>query len=622
MTLEQDPSFEEELLRKYGCFISTSTAAASDKTDTTNSEGRPSTETKTKQNIANNNTQQASPSSTGYCIDNSVPLLTHDNNSRMNSINSGIGSNNNYEGMDSFSGSDTQSPYSRKNKNENPLSRKNKRHKRQQQAREQTIEQNKLVKHINGQSQTSHDGVPSQNSQTSHDGFPSQNFQTSHGDLSQNSQTSHVPSQNFQVSHNDALSQDSQTSHGDLTQNSQNELTQNSQASHDVLSRSSIASHAKLADPWFSKETFHSVALFIYFNVDHTDILPFREEFAAGCGFTCITKIFEYTDFLKEFSKYGFNRITEAFGYKTRYQITDAMNAAKEFTLECAINCWRNNKNLTLFCAACSKDNINIVSEFVKSIRKVCDNETLDVIVIRTDLAIDNHRSYVYETHRAGATCVVYCKSEYVASEIMDVFKTIKEKRARGRDKVDFYNKGEPYYEFTNFYRAKVTIDSYIWPTTEHYFQAQKFESKYTQSKIRHAYTAREAFMIARAKNDEKRRNWESSDIPGDIVFKEKVMEHAQMQKYTQNPPLRYKLLSTGTAALYEHTSNDSYWGDGGNDRKGLNRLGKILEKVRSQLMNEEINMLAKKYRCSAQLLWLVPQLRDKLEKSIPFTSN
>ena len=39
---------------------------------------------------------------------------------------------------------------------------------------------------------------------------------------------------------------------------------------------------------------------------------------------------------------------------------------------------------------------------------------------------------------------------------------------------------------------------------------------------------------------------------------------------------LRAILLGTGDALLVEHTSNDSYWGDGG-DGSGQNRLGRLL---------------------------------------------
>ena len=38
-----------------------------------------------------------------------------------------------------------------------------------------------------------------------------------------------------------------------------------------------------------------------------------------------------------------------------------------------------------------------------------------------------------------------------------------------------FYGANNPFGEFSNFYHAEMKIDGKTWPTTEHYFQAQKF---------------------------------------------------------------------------------------------------------------------------------------------------
>ena len=38
-----------------------------------------------------------------------------------------------------------------------------------------------------------------------------------------------------------------------------------------------------------------------------------------------------------------------------------------------------------------------------------------------------------------------------------------------------FYNRDEPYYEFTNFYESPITIEGKEYATSEHYFQAHKF---------------------------------------------------------------------------------------------------------------------------------------------------
>ena len=56
--------------------------------------------------------------------------------------------------------------------------------------------------------------------------------------------------------------------------------------------------------------------------------------------------------------------------------------------------------------------------------------------------------------------------------------------------------------------------------------------------------------------------------------------------KFTQHEHLRKLLLETGDRKLIEHTSRDSYWGDGG-DGSGQNKLGKLLMKLREELKKE-----------------------------------
>lgn len=53
--------------------------------------------------------------------------------------------------------------------------------------------------------------------------------------------------------------------------------------------------------------------------------------------------------------------------------------------------------------------------------------------------------------------------------------------------------------------------------------------------------------------------------------------------KFTQQPDLIEKLLTTDDVMLIEHTKNDSYWGDGGGGT-GVNMLGQLLMEVREQI--------------------------------------
>lgn len=146
-----------------------------------------------------------------------------------------------------------------------------------------------------------------------------------------------------------------------------------------------------------------------------------------------------------------------------------------------------------------------------------------------------------------------------------------------------FYNRGEPYYEFTNFAMYSVWIDEKRWPTTEHYFQAQKFVGTPYEQAIRDLTTPREAFDFSR--NPEvhrwRRNDWEQ--------VKEDIMKKALLAKFTQHHELNLKLLSTRNRELVEHTSNDRYWGDGG-DGNGQNRLGYLLMSVREELRQSKLS--------------------------------
>ena len=66
-------------------------------------------------------------------------------------------------------------------------------------------------------------------------------------------------------------------------------------------------------------------------------------------------------------------------------------------------------------------------------------------------------------------------------------------------DAILFYDDYKPYYEFTNFAKISFTLDGHHWPTSEHYFQAQKFEGyPRIQNEIRFLPGARDAFEFVR----------------------------------------------------------------------------------------------------------------------------
>jgi ribA/ribD-fused uncharacterized protein len=138
-----------------------------------------------------------------------------------------------------------------------------------------------------------------------------------------------------------------------------------------------------------------------------------------------------------------------------------------------------------------------------------------------------------------------------------------------------FYRVSEPYGEFSNFSPHPIRLQKRVWPTTEHYFQAQKFAGTSHEDTIRQAKSPMIAARLGRSRSFPLRSDWES--------VKDDIMRDALWAKFTQHPQLQSLLLSTGDAELVEHTRNDSYWGDGG-DGTGRNRLGQLLMEVRTRL--------------------------------------
>ena len=170
---------------------------------------------------------------------------------------------------------------------------------------------------------------------------------------------------------------------------------------------------------------------------------------------------------------------------------------------------------------------------------------------------------------------------------------------------VKFFGPGT-YKAFSNFYESPIKINGKVYSTTEHYFQAKKFDypgasprSKEYAEIIRKAKTPGMAKMMASQKpsyrfpwmrplsetiksyQDVKLRlDWEQ--------VKEGVMMTALYQKFVgcegvKPKPLMKLLMDTGYSVIKEDSPYDSYWGVG-KDGKGLNRLGVCLMYLRSMI--------------------------------------
>lgn len=180
----------------------------------------------------------------------------------------------------------------------------------------------------------------------------------------------------------------------------------------------------------------------------------------------------------------------------------------------------------------------------------------------------DEMKNFELETNSPAPSCVTYIIHHYFSFPQTPAI-------SYEGEILDFYSTKNPYGEFSNFSGFPVFIDGEWWSTSEHYYQAQKYETEELRDWVQFAPTPMEAANRGRDPKFPKRDDWDD--------VKEGFMLKALMDKYHRHPVLRELLLSTGNSVIYEHTKNDCYWGDCG-DRTGKNRLGMQLMMVRNTL--------------------------------------
>lgn len=142
-----------------------------------------------------------------------------------------------------------------------------------------------------------------------------------------------------------------------------------------------------------------------------------------------------------------------------------------------------------------------------------------------------------------------------------------------------FYNTNKEYGCFSNFYVAPFELKGLKWRTSEHYFQAMKFEGTEHFLELNKIEKPMDVARMGRDRTRPLRADWEA--VKNDIMYE------ALVCKFESHEELMNILVSTGDAVIVEHTKNDSYWGDGG-DGSGKNMLGKLLMKLRNEKMKSK----------------------------------
>lgn len=151
-----------------------------------------------------------------------------------------------------------------------------------------------------------------------------------------------------------------------------------------------------------------------------------------------------------------------------------------------------------------------------------------------------------------------------------------------------FYKVWQPYGCFSNFSLHSIEMQNTLWPTVEHYYQAQKFVGSPDEEVIpliHQASTPEEAAALGRCSSRQMRSDWEAVKVG--------IMREAVLKKFSTYSDIKEILLSTDDKLLVENSPNDYFWGCGEN-KTGQNHLGQILMSVREELRILSMKAIAK----------------------------
>ena len=130
----------------------------------------------------------------------------------------------------------------------------------------------------------------------------------------------------------------------------------------------------------------------------------------------------------------------------------------------------------------------------------------------------------------------------------------------------------DKYFFLSNYYVAPVAYNGLTFQSNEAAFQAQKTLNEGQRRKFTKLAPNK---AKAKGRNVLLREDWEE--------VKDQIMYEICLAKFSQNENLKEKLLATGDEELIEgNTWHDTYWGVC--NRRGKNKLGKILMKIREEL--------------------------------------
>lgn len=143
-------------------------------------------------------------------------------------------------------------------------------------------------------------------------------------------------------------------------------------------------------------------------------------------------------------------------------------------------------------------------------------------------------------------------------------------------DKIVGFNKKNKTEFLSNFYPSTISFDGDLYPTVEHAYQASKTLNLDSRRLIRNSRTPYEAKKLGQSLV--LRDDWNDVKV---------IIMRGLIKEKFKNPFLRHLLSLTGDYHLInENKRNDRFWGT--TNQVGENWLGKILEEVRKEVIEED----------------------------------
>jgi ribA/ribD-fused uncharacterized protein len=115
-----------------------------------------------------------------------------------------------------------------------------------------------------------------------------------------------------------------------------------------------------------------------------------------------------------------------------------------------------------------------------------------------------------------------------------------------------------------------------LYPTAEHAFHCAKFDDEKIKEEIRNARSPLDAFELGKKYKPHRREDWDETKV--------NILYEILKEKFSQHEEAKKALLDTGSEKIVENNPNDDFWGNG-RDGNGRNNTGKILMKIREELL-------------------------------------